>query len=67
MKAALITALEAVTAQAVNVFLAVIFVAVWLGLGAYLDGKPSETDALQASAAVSNDLAAEYAASKDAP
>ncbi len=43
-------ALEAMAAQAVNVALAVIFVAVWLGLSAYLDAKPTETDALQADA-----------------
>lgn len=41
-------ALQAMSAQLVNVALATLLVAVWLGLSAYLD-TPSETDALLAS------------------
>jgi hypothetical protein len=48
-------ALEAMAAQVVNVALAIVLVTAWLGLGAYLDGKPSETDAAQASASTTYD------------
>jgi hypothetical protein len=48
-------ALEAIAAQVVNVCLAVLFLAIWLGLGAYLDATPSETDAAQASAQAAAD------------
>jgi hypothetical protein len=44
--------------------LAVLFVAFWLAADALFDGRPSTTDALQASASISNDLAAEEAARK---
>ncbi|VTU38435.1 hypothetical protein H4CHR_04424 [Variovorax sp. PBS-H4] len=43
-------ALEAMAAQFVNVCLSILAIVVWMGLCAYLDAKPSETDAAQASA-----------------
>jgi hypothetical protein len=36
--------------QAVNVGLTILLIVAWMGLSAYLDAQPSETDALQASA-----------------
>lgn len=50
---------------AVNWSLAILFAAVWLFLNAYLDSKQSETGALQLSAEISNDNAAEYVASRN--
>lgn len=57
-------AFQAMTAQVVNVALAIVFVTVWMGLTAYLRDKPSETDAAALVEAVSNDRAAEHAALK---
>lgn len=42
--------LQAMAAQAVNLAIAIFLVAIVLGLNAWLDGTPTETDALQASA-----------------
>lgn len=47
--------LQAAGTQAINVVLTILLIAVWLGLTAYLDVKPSDTDALQASADNFND------------
>jgi hypothetical protein len=45
---------------------AVLGAALWLLLNAYLDSKQTETGALQLSAEISNDRAAEHAALKGA-
>ena len=57
-------ALEAMAAQALNVALAILLVAVWLGLTAYLDAQPSETDALQATADHAEAIAAALATAR---
>jgi hypothetical protein len=51
---------------AVRWALGVLFAAVWLLLNAYLDSKQTETGALQLSAEISNDRAAEHVALKGA-
>jgi hypothetical protein len=48
-------ALHTMADQVVNVALAILLLGVWLGLTAYLDSQPSETDAAQA---VADDKAA---------
>lgn len=45
----------------------VLFTSVWLLLNAYLDSKQTETGALQLSAEISNDRAAEHVALKGRP
>lgn len=60
--------LEAMAAQVVNVSLAILFVAIVLGLNAYLDGQPNETGAAQASALDHQDAIADArSARKDLP
>ncbi|MFM9928178.1 hypothetical protein VLK31_34770 [Variovorax sp. H27-G14] len=56
--------LKALDEAAVKWALCMAVLAVWLLLGAWLDG-PSETDALQASADISESLAAMHAAANN--
>jgi hypothetical protein len=59
--------LKALDEAAVRWALVMALLAAWLLCNAWLDGQPSETDALQASADVSESLAAMHAAAKGAP
>lgn len=59
--------LKALDEAAVRWALCMAALAVWLLLNAWLDGQPSETDALQASADVSASLAAMHAAVNNQP
>lgn len=56
--------LKALDEAAVRWALCMALLAAWLVLGAWLDGQPSETDALQASSDISESLAAMHAAAK---
>jgi Ser/Thr protein kinase RdoA (MazF antagonist) len=56
--------LRALEEAAVRWALVMAALSVWLLLSAYLDGQPYETDALQASADISESLAAMHAAAK---
>lgn len=61
------TTLQEIGAQVVNVALVIVLVVVWLGLTAYLEAKPSETDAAALTQTISNDRAAEHAALHQTP
>lgn len=60
-------ALRSISKHALAWALTIFAIAIWLGADALFGGQPTDTNALQASADLANDLAAETVARKGTP